>query len=703
MTKIDQQPNTNSAMLPAIALAVWMAVLVVAFLANRASDVGQLPRLIGGIADGPLAGAGMMDSLAGVVIACLIAAAWYGIGGAALRMIGPYLARNLQLDLALRTAIGAAIGSLAWFFLGLVRAYSGIAAVIVVAVGIAFAIARWFSTVQKFDAALPEPKATAIHRVLQGLLAAIGFLTLIAAVAPPTAKDTLLYHFSVPKMFIQQGSNAFIEGNIASYLSLGTEMHTVWAMLLGGFVSERAAEAAAGATILLFFPLLLIAVYGWMSEIGASKTSGLIAALIVASVPTAFQVASSGYIDIALAFYVTLAVYALSKWWRSGERGWLGLIAIFLGAALSIKLTAVFVFAAFALLILLRARNAAEDAGRIAVGGFAALLLAGFIASPWHLRTWYQTGSPVFPFYMSIWKGEAPGWDVERSNLFQTINSEYGGSNKTAVDYLTTPWRLSVAADREIPRLFDGVLGLSFLFGLPILIVGLWEFDLPLEAKLAAAVAGIVFAFWLFSSQQLRYLLPVVPLLALAICAATERLSPSGKNLGWVLRYGTIAVCLAGLLVSIAWFFEKAPLRVVLGGETRDSYLTRNLDYYPFYETVNADADPAAKVWLINMRRDTYHLDKPVVSDYMFEDWTLRKIVWEARSAQELKAKAAALGIKYILTRHDFLFDYDRSTLVDDKKPRAENEGKLQMARELILDKANTVRSNEKFSLVKVF
>ncbi|HVF47018.1 MAG TPA: hypothetical protein VNA17_05575 [Pyrinomonadaceae bacterium] len=41
------------------------------------------------------------------------------------------------------------------------------------------------------------------------------------------------------------------------------------------------------------------------------------------------------------------------------------------------------------------------------------------------------------------------------------------------------------------------------------------------------------------------------------------------------------------------------------------------------------------------MRRDIYHIGKPVVSDYMFEDWTLRKMVWEARSAQELKAKAA--------------------------------------------------------------
>jgi 4-amino-4-deoxy-L-arabinose transferase-like glycosyltransferase len=480
-------------------------------------------------------------------------------------------------------------------------------------------------------------------------------------------------------------------------------MHTVWAMLVGGLVSERVAEAAAGATIFLFFPLLLMAVYRWMSEIGASKTAGLIAALMVASIPTAFQVASSGYIDIALALYVTLAVYSLSKWSRTGDKGWLVMIAIFLGAALSIKLTALFIFAAFALLILLRARNAGEQAARIAGGGFAALALAAVIASPWYLRNWYTTGSPVFPFYMSIWRGEAPGWDVERSNLFQAINSEYGGSNKTPVDYMMTPWRLSVSADREVPRLFDGVLGPAFLFGLPILIVGVWKFDLPHDAKLGAAAAGIVFAFWLFSSQQLRYLLPIIPLLALSIAVAAEGISAASRKVGQIWRYGTVALCLTGMLVSTAWFSEKAPLPVVLGGETRDSYLSRNLDYYPFYQQINSDPAPDASVWLINMRRDTYHVNKRVVSDYMFEDWTLKKMLWEARSAQELKAKAAALGIKYILTRHDFLFDYDRSTLVDDKRPRVENEGKLQIARELILDKANMVRSNEKFSLVKVF
>ena len=127
------------------------------------------------------------------------------------------------------------------------------------------------------------------------------------------------------------------------------------------------------------------------------------------------------------------------------------------------------------------------------------------------------------------------------------------------------------------------------------------------------------------------------------------------------------------------------PLRVVLGGETRDAFLTCDLDYYPYYEQLNVEAPADAKIWLINMRRDTYNLWQ-AVSDYLFEDWTLRRMVWDARSTQELKAKIAAMGVQYVLARVDFMFDYDRSSLVDDRRPLSENEAKLKMAREVLLD-----------------
>jgi hypothetical protein len=383
-------------------------------------------------------------------------------------------------------------------------------------------------------------------------------------------------------------------------------------------------------------------------------------------------------------------------------------MAIFLGAALSVKLTAVFVLASFALMVLLRARTDKEtQAGSLRSGmgkslamGFGALVLGVVVASPWYIRTWIATGSPVFPFYMSIWPGKAAGWDVERSNLFQAMNSQYGGADVNKLNYLTAPVRVSVAAQPEEPANYDGVLGVAFLIGLPLLGYALWKLDLGVEITIMAGVAGIMYLFWLFSSEQLRYLLPIVPMLAIAIAAAAEKI---GGGVAKIAQFGLVAASVCGLITIFAWFCQKAPLRVVLGGETRDSYLARNLDYYPYYQEINANTPPDSKVWLINMRRDTYNIERPVVSDYLFEDWTLRDMVWHSRNVEELRAKAASLNVQYVLARHDFLFDYDRSTLVDDSKPKPENQAKLAIAKSFLLDPVRMVKSDDKFSLVKVF
>ena len=698
----EGKENSPTKLQAAVVLGAWTLLLLVAFFAYRGSDVGQIGRLVGSLGGGPLfGGEGFRDSVAGCLIAVAILVSWFGLGS----FLSGYIHTERSerhshvLEIAMNIALGAALWSLVWFFLGLFGLYKPAAAIAATIVGLGLA-AYGLKRIGEIRAESGAPeKASGTDYLLLVLIAAPVVLSLIGALAPPTAKDTLLYHFALPKAFVAQGSNAFVEGNIASYLALGGEMHNVWAMLLGDLLGPRAAEAGAGAVNWLFFPLLLAAVFGWARELDSSRRFSLIAVLMVAAIPTAYHVAASSYVDLELALYITLAIYAVSRWWKSQENGWLILMAIFLGAALSIKLTTVFVLAAFALVVAFRARNA-SDSGRVLTFGMATILLALVVASPWYLRTWKATGSPVFPFYMSIWKGQAPGWDVERSNLFQGMNSLYGGENKTAFDYLIAPWNLSVKAQPELDQYFDGVLGVAFLAGLPILIWALWKLEMPVEIKIGAAAAAIMFLFWLFSSQQLRYLLPIVPVLAIAIAISAQRLFDR-ESMG--SQVALTAASAAAILVSFAWFLQTAPLRVVLGGETREAYLARNLDYYPYYQYLNSETPADAKVWLIDLRRDTYNLDRPAISDYLFEDWTLKNMVWDARSTADLKAKAASLGVQYILTRHDVLFDYDHTTLVDDKRPRAENEAKLKMAKELVLDSSRTVLSDNKFSLVKVF
>ena len=58
--------------------------------------------------------------------------------------------------------------------------------------------------------------------------------------------------------------------------------------------------------------------------------------------------------------------------------------------------------------------------------------MAAIIAGPWYVRNWVRTGSPVYPFYINLWGGHAPGWDEQRSLLDQVLNARYGGYPKAS-------------------------------------------------------------------------------------------------------------------------------------------------------------------------------------------------------------------------------------------------------------------------------
>jgi len=692
----------------AVAGAWWLS-LAVAFLLNRGDDVGRLPALAAAflvsMARGPVWGlAGLLSSIGGLVVAMLMALAWYGLGDVIFRAVArgraPEPGETSLMAGAERLLLGAAAWSLIWFLLGVAALYRVPVAMIALLAGLALAA---------HALARRRPRASTLLRCGgRGLLALIvtgQVFALIGALAPPTAKDTLLYHFALPKAYIAAGRGIEVPYNIAAYYPLGVEMHAVWAMLLGGPLGPRVAETAAGAALFLFAPLLAVVVYGWARERGVDPGWAAVAALMVAWIPTVYHVAASAYVDLALTAYTALAVRAFGRWWTTLESRHLPWVTVGIGAALSIKLSAAFLILPLALLGLLRTLRAtpAPPEGRAvsptAVGSVvAALGLGVVIAAPWYLRNWIRTGSPLFPFYLGVWPGQAPGWDLERSRLYETFFSLYGDA-RTPLDYLLSPLRLAVAAQPDQPPYYDGVLGVAFLFALPLLAWALWRRRLDVELRLALLVSACLFVFWLFSSQQLRYLLPATPGLAVASAAVGSRL---GDERGRAMRWLLLAAAALGLPVLLAWFLALDPVRVVLGGESRPDYLTRRLDYYPYYEVVNRELPPSAVVWLIDMRRDTYHLERRYFSDFVFEDYTLTRYVRAAGSVEEIRARVQRDGITHLLVRHDVLLDYRRSPVVDERRSREENLARLQLMTAFFTQGTRLIKGDQKFWLIEL-
>src|SRR4051812_666366 len=122
MSKAERTSGTVAA----LAIAAWAAVLLIAFLSNRGSDIGQTFNLAAKGGGGPVFGLGFFDSLNGFCAATLIVVAWAGVGKTIRRSLPADADENgsRSFRFAIDASIGAAIWSLVWFLLGLVGAYS---------------------------------------------------------------------------------------------------------------------------------------------------------------------------------------------------------------------------------------------------------------------------------------------------------------------------------------------------------------------------------------------------------------------------------------------------------------------------------------------------------------------------------------------------------------------------------------------------
>ncbi len=552
----------------------------------------------------------------------------------------------------LASGVGLTISGYAVFILGATHTLDSLHLCVLLVLLTVLSVAGWCRSLRSLPAAPAKPSAATWEQAAKVLLGILLLAALLLVLTPEAGKDALIYHLAVPKLYLLHHGFYSIPGNIFADYPLLTEMHYLLALFLQNDLLAKGMNLAVLCGLLLGMSLFARFVL-------KEHAFPFLSLLIFLSIPSVFAVSHVAYNDLFVAFFTLAAVYSFFRWSEQGTTVWLVLGGIFAGSAAACKYTALLLTPLGGLGILwfaFRRREEAPRTLRLLLLFAAAALIAG---SPFYVKNWMTTGNPFHPFLYGIFGGR--GWDADQARLYDLFVQSLG-MGRSVLDYLLLPWNVSLRAKMDSPQ-FDGVLGPIFLLTVPFL-TGLRRLGMPVRMMLFYLLFS--FLFWASSAQQIRYLIPLFPLLALITGVILTR---------YRSHRGIFALLLCIITASLAYngyhifrdFKKISPLPVATGTESRDAFLSRLLPHYPMYLFVNRTLPRDARVFLIYMKNFTFLCERDCYSDSMFEAHTLQKILREEATAEAVRSRLAAMGFTHLLCDDLFLLG-DPSPLSAEQK-----------------------------------
>jgi hypothetical protein len=480
------------------------------------------------------------------------------------------------VSLALRLGFGLAILGFFVLVLGAVGGYWPLLAWVMTAVALPFGLPALLSETRSVLPRFPAKRS-------KQALACFVLITLIAAfllaLAPPTAWDSLVYHLTGPKLYLeagglthdidlpylgfpQAGSMLFLWGQMLSGPELAQLLHLSFAILTLTLMAQLAGEIAPGS--------------GWL------------ATALILGVPTAAMLASWAYVDWITMFAVLTSFMLIRK--REPEspdrrKGFFGgnqvlaLAGFFAAMAFNSKYTTAGAILGLFVLVIMERRSWRGTAVFAAV-----VALAVF---PYLLKNMILTGNPAYPFFFS-----GKYWDAHRAFWFSRI-----GTGLDLFQLLLAPWEATIFGVEGgvvvgYPP-YSAAIGPALLALLPLAALGYRERSEPGKRLMRSLgiVCLVAFIAWMaqlalsYLLVQTRLLFPILPMIVLLAVSGFEGLRRRGRLAGLIrLAFGTLIGIMLVLNVFELGvsFADASPARVLLGLQTESEYLVDRLGEYAY-------------------------------------------------------------------------------------------------------------------------
>jgi hypothetical protein len=535
-----------------------------------------------------------------------------------------------------RLCLGTAFWMAAIFFLSAAQILTlpAVGALVLASAAGAAAFAR--PRFPRFSRGLRSAQVAAAAGCLLPIVLALA-VAAVCSMDPELKGDAGVYHLTIPKLYIAHGGFFRIPFNVYSNWPLDGEMVFTLAMLLKDHVLANSVQC-------IFSVFTAYAIFEFV-RVRKSAWYGFMAVLFVLFNHTFMLEAAIAYVDIIQAFFMTTAFIFMMRVNHEPEqrRVCLVLSGISCGIMAGMKVNGLLsvVPIVFWYFVSLPAGNRLRRASV----ELATCLLPPivFLVLPWMVKSVWFTGNPVYPFFYDVFGG--PDWSQDCWRQFAHWQSSVG-MGRTVLDYIKLPFRVILSAGEGYAH-FDGSLNKMWIALLPLSVVAaLWD----RTVRACLVVSGIYFVCWASASQQLRFLIPIIPVLAIAAALALGGLMDRLFARKVVAVGGFAAVyCLAAalLMAEVSGSYAKAAeVAGRYGGKDREAVLKSAVPGE--FAFMNRELPMNARLLFLNTNFGFYS-DRAYIADSFFEASQIADWLAPCSSPGEVRERLREKGITHIL------------------------------------------------------
>jgi len=491
---------------------------------------------------------------------------------------------------------------------------------------------------------------------------------------PPISRDALVHHLAIPKLWIEHGGIYEIPWANYAYYPMNIDLLYAFCLYFKNDMAPKFIHLAFGVGTGLLIYYYLKPKYG--------RNWGLLAIVIFISTPIVIWLSTAAYVDLGMTFFTTGSVMAFIKW-RDSEYTdikWFFISGISMGIAVGSKYNALIAWFIINMLVMLSVVRDTHKQTTALRYGIYFFVITAFVASPWYLKNYLQTGNPFYPLFGGFFKSlnhhavlEAAGRHaIEKTphvSSFKMREILYG---ENLWETLLIPIRMFFQGKDNSYRYFQGALNPILIIFSPFIMLN----RISNKDKFIFVLFTFIFMFmaYILTAKQVRYILPVLPFLAImavmGIKGILDKLEKKillssleyGGKIKSIVRGFVIASVAALLIVNFLYLKYRIetinPFPYLLGKESKEAFLKHHLLHYDAVEYINHNLPIDAKIFTMFLGRRGYYLNRSYKNEASFGMKTIRQMVVSSADENTFDNFVQSMNVTHILMRSDLFYKF---------------------------------------------